>query len=221
MYMAIQEFLTEKGFKRTLVSFQSEQQTVRDESLCTRPRSMLMCARSPQVSSVRPSNESWYKVSDYIDLVGIRDATRRRGEAKYGTVLESMVLFLKGQRDKKLNRAKSSPAVAAATPTPEHSDPRISSNPLKDCDPVFLWTEQQRRAEQEAAEAARHAQASSACVLGRIHAQPVRSLSDVVYMHMWCVCVCVCVCGVHVCGWALCVPVAGLQTQTEARPLRR
>ena len=135
--MAIQEFLTNKGFKRTLVAFQNEQQTI---------------------SNVRPSDESWYKVSDYIDLVGIREATRKRGEATYSTVLESMVLFLKSQRESKLSSAKSAPVLAAVPRDDEAQDPRISTNPLKDCDPVFLYAEQQRaKAEMEAAEADRRA----------------------------------------------------------------
>ena len=111
-----------------------------------------------QISNVRPSDESWYKVSDYIDLVGIREATRKRGEATYSTVLESMVLFLKSQRESKLSSAKSAPVLAAVPRDDEAQDPRISTNPLKDCDPVFLYAEQQRaKAEMEAAEADRRA----------------------------------------------------------------
>ena len=38
VHMAIQEFLTEKGFKRTLVAFQNEQQSVRFRLSAPRPR---------------------------------------------------------------------------------------------------------------------------------------------------------------------------------------
>lgn len=121
VYMSIQEFLSKKGFKRTLTAFQSEQHTV---------------------SSLRPSDASWYSVAEAIDLVGLRESTSRAGESTYGTVLETLVLHLRNQRAAKLQSAKAIPDVAQETK--EVSDPRISTNPLKDCDPVFLHAEQQR-----------------------------------------------------------------------------
>lgn len=177
--MGIQEFLTNKGFKRTLVAFQNEQQTVR---VCCAGRgnesgtgmrtgvadaALLSCMRRLQITSVRPSDESWYKVSEYIDLVNIRESTRRQGESAYGTVFESMVLFLKQAHEAKLNRAKAAPVAPDPTDTVEEAgDPRISSNPLKDCDPVFLYAEQQKaRLALEAAELERaRAAAQTECV---------------------------------------------------------
>lgn len=143
VFLAIKDFLTQKGFRRTASSFQSEAALVPNSSSHNHTPPATDTSFPPplryQISAVRPSDDAWYTVSQAIDLPGLRDEAAATG-SNSTTILEMLVNHIKNQR-LGTRKAETAATAAALAAIPQPLAPGISENPLRDCDPVFEVTD--------------------------------------------------------------------------------